>query len=149
MSSDCIIREIRALGASVGSKLDHQTAKLDSLTAKLDSLIGAQNGTFDSLMANLDRLTANIESLRRMVIVLIVLLTLLAFMGFLAFIGRTEPASDPCLQIKSSQAFVRPRPSAAEHLAPAGEPPAAQTGGRPERPTAGGEPRRGGGAQLQ
>ena len=92
---------------------------------------------------------AKIESLRWMLGVLIGLLTLLAMLGFFAFIGRAEPVSDPCAHPESSQALVQPEAPASEALAPADEPAKARTDGRPDRPAAGAEPRRGGGSQLQ
>lgn len=124
MSADNIIHEIRTIGTSVDAKIDVQNAKFESQNAK-------------------------IESLRWMLGVLIGLLMLLAMLGFFAFIGRAEPVSDPCAHAESSQALVQPETPASEPLAPADEPPKAQTDGRPERPAVDREPRRGGGADLQ
>ena len=139
MSADNIIHEIRTIGTSVDSKIDVQNAKFDSQ-------FHSQNAKFDS---QIESQNAKIESLRWLVGVLIALLTLLAMLGFFAFIGRAEHVSDPCAHAESSQALVQPETPASEPLAPADEPPKAQTDGRPERPAVGREPRRGGGADLQ
>ena len=124
MSADNIIHEIRTWGTAVDSKIDIQNSKIESQNAK-------------------------IESLRWMLGVLIGLLTLLAMLGFFGFIGRAEPVSNPCAHPESSHALVQPETPASEPLAPADEPPKARTEGRPDRPAAGAEPRRGGGSQLQ
>ena len=140
MSADNIIHEIRALGASVDAKTDAQNAKFDAQNTKIESKIDAQNAKIDAMA---EAQSAKIESLRWMIGVLIGLLTLLAVLGFFAFIGRAEPVSDPCAQVESAQALVRPEPTAAEPQEPTGEAVKALSDGSPDRSPASGESRRG------